>query len=101
MNDVLPATYMLAECGRGSIFRFNLQQPINLKWYECKTEFVMRKNLPPFLFDIVAIATNPLLKRSSLHSHSSLVLQRFCLLSGLPTATIVCSLGQFQGQFTK
>ena len=41
-----------------------------------------------FLFDILAIATNgkPLLKRSS----SILpVLQRFCLLSGLPMATVV------------
>ena len=41
---------MLAKYGRGSI---SLQSPvpINLKWYECKTnfDFVMRKNLPiPF-----------------------------------------------------
>ena len=31
----------------------------------------------------------PILKRSSSHSHSSPVLQRFCLLSGLPTVTVV------------
>ena len=75
-------------------FHLNLQQPINLKWYECKSsfEFVMCKDLPLFLFDIVAVATNgkPLLKRSSSHSHSSPVLQRFCLLSGQePSATVV------------
>ena len=32
-------------------FHFNLQKPISLNWYECKTnfEFVMLKNLPiPF-----------------------------------------------------
>ena len=40
-------------------FRFNLQKLINLKRYECKRSFelVTRKDLPLFLFDIVAIAT--------------------------------------------
>ena len=31
----------------------------------------------------------PLLKQSSSHSHSSPVLQRFCLLSGLPTVKVL------------
>ena len=44
-----------------------------------------------YLFDIVAIVTNgkPLLKQSSSFS----VLQQFCLLSGLPTPTVVRSPG--------
>ena len=48
----------------------------------------MPKNLPLFLFDIVMIATNGklLLKQSS---SLSLVLQQFCLLSGVPVATVV------------
>ena len=48
----------------------------------------MCKDLPLFLFYIVAIATNGevVLKRSSSHSP---VLQQFCLLSGLPIATVV------------
>ena len=41
-----------------------------------------------------------LLKRSSSHSHSSPVPQRFCLLSGLPTATVVLFQGEFQGLFS-
>ena len=57
--------------------------PINLKLSVC-FEFVTRKDLP----DIVAIATKGklLLKRSSSHSP---VLQQFCLMSGLPMATVV------------
>ena len=48
----------------------------------------MRKDLPLFLFDIVAIATNgKLLPKQS--SSDSPVLQQFCLLSGLPMATVV------------
>ena len=39
---------------------------------------------------------NLLLKRSSSHLHSSPVLQQFCLLSGLPTATVVLFPGEFQ-----
>ena len=61
---------MLAKYGRGSI---SLQSPATYQFEtECKTsfEFVMRKDLPLFLFDIIAIATNgePLLKRSSSNS---------------------------------
>ena len=51
-------------------------------------EFVTCKDLPLFLFDIIAIVSNGkfLLKRSSSHSR---VLQQFCLLSGLPIAMVV------------
>ena len=47
---------------------------------------------------------DPLLKWSSSHSHSSPVLQRFCLLPGLPTATVVVFLtskASSNGPFTK
>ena len=50
-------------------FHFNLQQPINLKWYECKTSLRLKcAKTYLYLFDILAIATNgkPLLKLSSL-----------------------------------
>ena len=51
-------------------------------------EFVTCKDLPLFLFYIVAIAGNSklLLKWNSSHSP---VLQQFCLLSGLAMATVV------------
>ena len=79
---------MLEKYGRGSI---SLQSPATYQSEtECKRsfEFVTRKDLPLFLFDIIVIATNgkPLLKRSSSYS---LVLQQLCLLSGLPMATVV------------
>ena len=72
LNDrVLPVTLMLAECGRGSIL---LQSPVTYKveryQYKRSFEFVKHKDLPVFLLDIVAIATNgkPLLKQSFSHS---------------------------------
>ena len=57
-------------------------------------EVVMRKDLPLFLFDIVTIATN-----DKLH-----ILPQFCSDCAcylVATATIVYSVDQFQGQFTK
>ena len=50
---------MLAKYGRGSIL-FHLQYPIKLKWYECKRsfDFLTHSDIPLFLFDSVAIATN-------------------------------------------
>ena len=65
-------------------FHFSLQYPINL-WYECKTgfEFVMPKTYL-FLFDIVAIGFQTFSQVELLNS-----LQRFCLLSGLPTVAVV------------
>ena len=68
-------------------FHFYLQKPINLK-LSVSFEFVTRKDLPLFLFDIVMIATNGKLLLKWISSHSP-VLQQFCLLSGLPMVMVV------------
>ena len=68
-------------------FRFYLQKPINLK-LSVSFEFVTRKDLPLFFFDIVMIATNGKLLLKWISSQPP-VLQQFCLLSGLPMATVV------------
>ena len=95
---------MLAKYGRGSI---SLQSPVTYQFeIECKRsfEFVTRKDLPLFFFDIVAIATNgnSLLKRSS--SHSPVLQQATILLVVLSAngdGSASTPLGKFQGQFTK
>ena len=77
-------------------FHFNLQYPINLKWYECKTsfEFVIYKNLPRYSFLTSSrkqIMGNRFSSGAPQFFPSSAAI---CLLSGLPTATVVCSSGQ-------
>ena len=59
-DKVVPVTYTLCWQSMGEVaFHFSLQEPINLKRWECKTsfEFIMRKNLH-IPFDIIVIATN-------------------------------------------
>ena len=75
---------MLEKYGRGSI---SLQSPVTYQNGTNARE-VTHIDLPLFLFDIVALATNSisLLKRSSSHIQ---VLQQFCLLSGLPMVPVV------------
>ena len=61
-----------------------------------KTKLELTKHITPHA------KGEPLLKRSSSHSYFPTVLQRFYLLSGLPTATVMLFTSkEFQSQFTK